>query len=158
MNIVGIDPGTNRIGYASLSGDRHHMTLIRAATITILSEKSPPERARAIADALAEHLHEDRPAVVAIEKIFFSNNAKTAIAVAEARGIILLTASRAVRSIWEYAPNEVKMAITGSGNATKSQIRRMIELTLPGAKLPRGDDAIDAIAIALTGIFAPRRP
>lgn len=158
MNIVGIDPGTNRVGYALLAGDRHRITLIRAATITIPSGKPPIERVRAIADALTERLRNDRPDVVAVEKIFFSNNAKTAIAVAEARGIILLTASRAVRSIWEYAPNEVKMAITGSGNAAKSQVRRMIELTLPGASLPRGDDAIDAIAIALTGIFAPRRP
>lgn len=158
MNIVGIDPGTNRIGYASLAGDRHRVTFVRAETITIPSGRSLVERVRAMADTLEQRLRDDRPDVVAVEKIFFSNNAKTAIAVAEARGIILLTASRAVRSIWEYAPNEVKLTVTGSGNATKSQVRRMIELTLPDVKLPRGDDAIDAIAIALTGLFAPRRP
>ena len=158
MNIVGIDPGTNRIGYASLAGDRHRVTLIRAETIIIPSGKPLRERIHAMARALTTRLAEDRPDIVAVEKIFFSKNAKTAIAVAEARGIILLTASRAVRSIWEYAPNEVKLTVTGSGNAAKSQVRRMIELTLPGAKLPRGDDAIDAIAIALTGLYAPRRP
>lgn len=157
MHIVGIDPGTHRIGYASLTGDRHRVALVRAETITIPTGEATIDRIRTLADTLARYLASDRPDTVAIEKLFFSNNAKTAIAVAEARGIILLTASRAVRSIWEYAPNEVKMTITGSGNAPKSQVRRMIELTLPGTTLPRGDDAIDAIAIALTGIFAPRQ-
>lgn len=157
MKIVGIDPGTHRIGYASLAGDRHQPRLIRAATIAIPSGCTPAERARALAEALAARLAEDRPDAVALETILFSKNAKTAIAVAEARGIILLTASRAVRSIWEYAPNEVKLAVTGNGSAAKPEVRRMIELTLPGAALPKGDDAIDAIAIALAGIFAPRR-
>lgn len=153
MIVVGIDPGTNRIGYALIAGDRRAFRLVRGETITIPPTSNPAERLFLLESALVERLTRDCPDALAVEKIFFTKNAKTAIGVAEARGIILLTARRHVRSIWEYAPLEVKMALTGYGRADKNQVRRMVKVCLPGATLPKGDDAVDAVAIALTALF-----
>ena len=156
MRIVGIDPGTNRIGYALLDGTGIAPRLIAAETITIAGRQHPGSRLDLLAQALTERLDRDRPHGVAIEKIFFSKNAKTALAVAEARGVILLTAWRHVPSIWEYAPLEVKMAIAGYGRLDKAAVRRAVAALLPDARLPAGDDAIDAIAIALTALATER--
>lgn len=155
MKIAGIDPGTHRIGYALVEQKGSVITLIAAETITI-SEKTAAERFLALERALTKRFERDSPDALSIEKLFFAKNAKTAITVAEARGIILLTASRLIRSIWEYTPLEVKMATAGYGRADKSQMRRMVRASLPHAKLPPGDDAIDAIAIALTGAYTHR--
>ena len=153
MKVVGIDPGTNRIGYALLAGDAHALSLIRAETIEIPPKTERIQRLMRLAKAIDECLRRDRPDVVAIEELFFTRNAKTALLVAEARGVILLTASKHVRSIWEYTPLEVKHIVTGHGAATKDALERMVRLTFPGAKLPSGDDAVDAIAIALAAIY-----
>lgn len=156
MIIAGIDPGTNRIGYALLRGDRRSFELVRAETIKIPPLQDSAEHLFLLEKALTERLIRDRPDALAVEKLFFTKNAKTAIAVAEARGIILLTARRHVRSIWEYAPLEVKMALTGYGRADKNQVRRMVKMCLPGVTLPKGDDAVDAVAIALSALFIGR--
>lgn len=153
MKIAGIDPGTARIGYAIIEGDRRVFDLVHAETITVPSRQTAAERLTLLERALAERFRRDKPDGVAIEKIFFSKNARTAIAVAEARGIILLTARSAVTSIWEYTPLEVKLAVSGYGRAEKPEVRRMVRSMLPKAVLPSGDDAIDAIAIALTALY-----
>lgn len=153
MRVVGIDPGTNRIGYALLSGNRTKIELLAAETIEIAPGTERTRRLKLLADAIAEHLQRDRPDVVAIEELFFSKNVKTALSVAEARGVILLTATDGIRSIWEYTPLEVKSAVAGYGKADKAQILRMVKLALPKTTLPFGDDAIDAIAIALTAVY-----
>lgn len=156
MTIVGIDPGTGRVGYAVLKGDRHSCVFVSAETIHLPPGKNAAERLGRLETALTERLRRDKPDAVSVEKLFFAKNAKTALAVAEARGIILLTASRLVRSIWECTPLEVKMAVTGYGRADKNQVRKMTRAFFPGAALPPGDDAIDAIAIALAGIYTKR--
>lgn len=155
VRVVGVDPGTNRVGYALIEKYGDKIKLICAETITIPAGH-PGERLSALETILRERLERDRPDVICLEELFFTKNAKTALAVAEARGIILLTSWRLVRSIWEYTPLEVKMAVTGYGRADKSQVRNMVERTLPGATIPKGDDAVDAIAIALTGLFSRR--
>lgn len=153
MRVVGIDPGTGRIGYALLEWNRRTPRLIAAETITIPPRRGAAERLTALERALTERLARDRPEVLALEKLFFAKNTKTALAVAEARGIILLTAHRCVRNIREYTPLAVKLAVTGYGRADKASVRRMLRLTFPGSSLPVGDDAVDAIAVALTAIF-----
>ena len=153
MSVVGIDPGTHRVGYAFLQGDRRTPRLVVAETIAITRGRSASERLAELEQELTERLKRDRPSAVAIEKLFFTKNTKTAIAVAEARGIMLLTAARHVPSIWEYTPSEVKLAVTGYGRADKLQVHRMIRALFPKEELPLGDDAIDAIAIALTAIY-----
>ena len=167
MKVVGIDPGTKQIGYAVLEGDPRAIKSMRAETIMIPRCDSNAARLLLLERSLAQRLKRDRPDVVAIEKLFFAKNAKTAIAVAEARGIILLTAERIVHNIWECAPSEVKMAVSGYGRADKEHVRRAILATLPRALVASvmktdkiiklGDDAMDAIAIALTAIYARKQ-
>lgn len=154
--VAGVDPGTTRIGYAVVSQQINGAELLSAETITISGRSTVAERLGALREALRERLSRDKPHAVAVEKLYFSKNVKTALAVAEARGIILLTASDLVPSIWEYAPLEVKVAVAGYGRADKNQVRRAVRTLLPHASLPSGDDAIDAIAIALTAIYTKR--
>lgn len=155
IKIVGVDPGTNRVGYALIEQSGTGTKLIGAETITIPAGRSV-KRLSALETILRERLERDQPDVVCLEELFFTKNAKTALSVAEARGIILLTAGRLVRSICEYTPLEVKIAVTGYGRADKAQMRSMVERILPGAALPKGDDAVDAVAIALTGLYSRR--
>lgn len=152
MRVVGIDPGTNRIGYAVVEGHRGAAALLAAETIVIPGDRSRARRLTALEQALALRLARDRPDAVALETLFFGKNMKTATAVAEARGVILLTAFRTVTSIWEYAPLQVKMAVAGSGRVGKSEMQRAVQMLLPRVPLPKGDDAVDAIAVALTGL------
>ncbi len=156
MRVVGVDPGTTRVGYALLDMARGNAEFLNAETIAIPASASAAGRLSALERLLEARLRRDRPDVLAIERLYFSKNAKTALAVAEARGVILLTASRHVRSIGEYTPLEVKLALTGYGRADKEQMRRMVQTIFRNAALPRGDDAIDAIAIALAGCYLRR--
>ena len=152
MIIAGIDPGTTRVGYAVIEDDRRVRQLLAIETITLPSLKTHGERLELIQRVLRERLLRDQVHGIALERVFFPKNTKTAIAVAEARGVILLTAREHVRSIWEYTPSEIKLAVAGYGNADKEGLRRMVRLLLPGTTLPSGggsDDAIDAAAIAL---------
>lgn len=156
MRIVGIDPGTTRVGYALLDAAGGRVRLLGAETLPIPARSSPAGRLLTLERLLRARLRRDRPDTLAIERLYFSKNAKTALAVAEARGVILLTAERHVRSIGEYTPLEVKLALTGYGRADKEQVRRMVETIFRGADLPPGDDAIDAIAIALAACYLRR--
>ncbi|RJQ37214.1 crossover junction endodeoxyribonuclease RuvC [Candidatus Parcubacteria bacterium] len=158
MTIVGIDPGSHRIGYAVINGDRHKPALVRAETIEFAPGLAAFKRLPLVAAALAERFERDQPVGIAVERLFFAKNVNTALPVAETRGIILLTAARAVSSIWEYTPLEVKLAVTGSGNAAKADVKKMLALTFGAHALPRGDDAIDAIAIALTALARGASP
>ncbi len=153
---MGIDPGTARVGYALLNTAQGGAQFLYAETIAIPAGASAAVRLAHLARHLDERLRRDRPDVLATERLYFSNNAKTALAVAEARGVILLTAERHVRSIGEYTPLEVKLALTGYGRADKKQVRRMVQTIFRGAALPPGDDAIDAIAIALAACYLSR--
>lgn len=158
MKIVGIDPGTHRIGYALV--ETHHRTprLRRAETIATRSGLGTAARLAELSALLRVRLRRDRPDMLALERLFFQKNVKTAMAVAEARGAILLTAHGLVRSIGEYAPLEVKLAVAGYGRADKSQVRRMVHTILRDAAIPPGDDAVDAIAIALTAAYVHGHP
>lgn len=152
MKVVGIDPGTTRVGYALIEGTRHAPRLVWAETIFIPARESAPERLSLIERAVHERLIRDRPDIVGVEKLFFAKNSASALSVAEARGVILLTAHREVHTIGEYTPLEVKMAVASYGRADKAQVRRALRYLLPHTVLPKGDDAVDAIAIALTAI------
>src|SRR5258705_12561787 len=107
-----------------------------------------PERLLAIHGLLDELLSLHQPAVVAVERLFFSRNAQTAIAVGQARGVVLLAAAQHGAPVREATPNEVKSAIAGYGAADKEQVQRMVQLVLGMSELPRADDAADALAIA----------
>lgn len=148
MIALGIDPGTRRIGYGVVECNGPAIRYIAAGILTIASTDDVPalEETKKGVDAL---IKKHKPDVVAIEKLFFAKNTKTALAVAQARGVILLaTKERGVR-IKEYTPNEVKSGVTGYGMADKKAVLKMVRLILGKQDLKVIDDASDALALAI---------
>jgi crossover junction endodeoxyribonuclease RuvC len=109
-----------------------------------------PSRLKELYDSLLQVVDETKPEVVAVEKLFFSKNITTGIAVAEARGIVLLVAEQKGLPVFEYTPNEIKKTLTGYGAASKSQMQEMVKMQLGLEKKPKPDDAADALAVAIT--------
>ena len=156
MIILGIDPGTTAIGYALIKSAGHTHALLCADLLKISSPVSY-ERLLDTHREINRLIVKWRPDVMSVEKLFFAKNAKTAMAVSEGRGVILLTSALAGINVFEYTPLEVKKMVTGDGNADKLQVRKMIRLTLPEtATLHARDDVFDAIAIALACCFTAR--
>ncbi|HEY5221267.1 MAG TPA: crossover junction endodeoxyribonuclease RuvC [Candidatus Paceibacterota bacterium] len=148
MIALGIDPGTRRIGYGVVQCNGPAITYVTAGILAIASTDDVPalEEIKKGIDAL---IKKHKPDVVAIEKLFFAKNTKTALAVAQARGVILLaTKERGVR-IKEYTPNEVKSGVTGYGMADKKAVLKMVRLILGKPGLTLIDDASDALALAI---------
>lgn len=156
MIILGIDPGTTSIGFAVISAN--HTPTLRASGLFSITSKGAPERLAELKRELDLLIKKWKPVAVSLERLFFAKNAKTAIAVSEARGVILLTTALARVIPYEYTPLEVKKIITGDGRADKTQLQKMIRLTLPEtAQLKARDDVFDAIALALACFYGERR-
>lgn len=151
MLILGIDPGTVIIGYAFIKKHGADLILREADAIRIPSMGHKAERLAILHKKLTALIKKWRPDMIAVEKLFFSKNQKTALDVAEARGVILSTAALAKIPISEYTPLEVKMASTGYGKADKQQVREMASAILKLKSAPRLDDVTDAMAIAIAG-------
>jgi crossover junction endodeoxyribonuclease RuvC len=148
MIALGIDPGSRRIGYGIVDAQNGAVKYIAAGIFDIKTKDdvSALEETKTEIDRLIKQY---QPEVVAIEKIFFAKNQKTAIAVAQARGVVLLaTKERGVR-IKEYTPNEVKLGVTGYGFADKKAVLKMVRLILGKKDLKVIDDASDALALAI---------
>ena len=157
MLILGIDPGSSTVGY-SLLDSAHSVRMIEAGLVQINS-KNPKERIQELYTGLSAIIKKHKPDVCAIERLFFVKNVKTGIAVAESRGVILLTVAQADLSIYEYTPLEIKQIVTGSGKADKAQVEKMLRLTMPELKnFQARDDVFDAIAVALTCHLREFRP
>lgn len=155
--ILGIDPGTTSVGYAILDADGRSPRLIDAGLIPVKSAAGPL-RLEELHRGLTNVIKKWHPRATSVERIFFAKNQKTALAVAEARGVALLTSRLAGLKVYEYTPLEVKKAVTGDGKADKMQLIKMVGLTLPEAKNLRArDDVFDAIAVALTCCFLDAR-
>lgn len=155
MIILGIDPGTTSIGYALLR--RGNPPALVDAGLFPIRSRSTGERLKELHQKLAEIAQKYTPDAMALERVFFAKNTKTALAVAEARGVLLLTAALLGINVFEYTPLEVKKIVTGEGNADKTQVKKMVGLTLREAKdLRARDDVFDAIAIALACCFDKR--
>lgn len=148
--ILGIDPGTTGMGYAFLDTSGDPPSVMERGIIATLPDGSAAERLVAIADALDRLIAAHRPDALALERLYFNKNVRTAMAVAEARGIALLCGARAGLDIAEYTPSEVKVAVTGNGAADKKQVQHMIALILRLERQIREDNVADAVAIALT--------
>jgi crossover junction endodeoxyribonuclease RuvC len=155
--VLGIDPGTATTGYG-LVRDRADGSLESVAYGTIQTPAGAPahQRLSKLYHYLTELLLLHRPDGCAVEKLFFQRNISTAIAVGQARGVILLAISEAGLDLTEYTPNEVKQAVAGYGNAGKKQVQEMVRVLLALPELPRPDDAADALAIAITHIHTRR--
>lgn len=149
MIILGIDPGTAALGYGIVERNGGRLRAIDYGCLVTSPDSAMPERLLAIHTLLDELLALHEPDLVAVERVFFSRNAQTAMAVGQARGIVLLAAAQHGRPVAEATPNEVKSAIAGYGAADKEQVQRMVQLVLGMSELPRPDDAADALAIAV---------
>ncbi len=153
MRIVGIDPGTARIGWGIIEGSKQNYTMLRYGCIETEKTKQPQHRLQEIYQEVYGLLATECPDQVVVEQLFFARNVTTALSVGQARGVILLAAAHANLPIFEYTPLQVKQTITGYGRAEKQQIQTMIKMLLKLREIPKPDDAADALAIALTHGF-----
>jgi crossover junction endodeoxyribonuclease RuvC len=154
--VLGIDPGLSRCGYGCVADEAGHQRAVAAGVITTDRELPLPQRLATLRADLAELVAEHRPDVVVVERVFFQTNVRTAMSVGQASGVALLTASEAGCTIAEYTSNEVKLAVTGYGAATKAQVQQMVASLLGLAEVPRPPDAADALALALCHLAASR--
>lgn len=149
--ICGIDPGTAIIGFGFIQTDDGGSTkAIDFGAIRTEKKDTQARRLKVLHDELTHLIQLHRPDMAAIEKLYFQQNTTTALAVGQARGVILLAFEDAGIPIYEYSPNEVKQAITGYGFADKNQMQEMTRILLELEKRPTPDDAADALAIAIT--------
>ncbi|MBI4128224.1 MAG: crossover junction endodeoxyribonuclease RuvC [Parcubacteria group bacterium] len=150
MRIMGIDPGTATTGYGIIDrADDDSLRFIACGVIKTPAHEAPATRLLSLTKDLTALVKKYHPSRVAVEKLFMTVNQKTAIAVAEARGVILVTCEAAGLPITEYTPLQVKNAVTGDGHAEKSGVGKMVTIILGLTQIPEPDDAADALAIAL---------
>lgn len=157
MKILGIDPGTGRLGFGVIEIEkRNKPQLVDAGVITTPPHQPDSERMVTIFDELSEIIKLTQPDVMSVEKLFFAQNVTTALSVAQARGVILLCGERAGLPIAEYTPLQIKMALTGYGRADKKQMQEMVRVMLGLKEAPQPDDCADALAAALCHIQSMR--
>lgn len=149
MIILGVDPGTATTGYGIIRKEGQKYELVDFGCILTPAKTPLHDRLDTIFDELSEIIEKYMPEHMAVEELFFANNAKTAISVGHARGVILLAGKKKGISVFEYTPLEVKMALTGYGRADKNQIQQMVKALLSLSEIPKPDDAADALAIAI---------
>lgn len=149
MIILGIDPGTATTGYGLINKDGPRHTVMDYGVILTPAKTPLHDRLDTIFEELSAIIEKAKPDHIVVEELFFTNNAKTAIAVGQARGVILLAGKKKGCEVFEYTPLEVKMALTGYGRADKNQIQQMVKSLLGLSEIPKPDDAADALAIAM---------
>ncbi len=149
MFVLGIDPGLSRCGYGCVSSDGLQLHAVAAGVITTAIDEPVPQRLATLRSELHRLVGELHPDVVVVERVFFQTNARTAMSVGQASGVALLTASELGCEVAEYTSNEVKLAVTGFGAATKGQVQRMVTRLLALDAVPKPADAADALALAL---------
>ncbi len=151
MRIIAIDPGLERVGIAILDKERGGKeTLVFSECFKTKSSLSLPERLNLIGAHLNETILEYKPEALAIESLFFTTNQKTAMVVSQARGVIIYEGAKNNLPIYEYTPLQIKVAVTGYGKATKTQVNSMVQKLIIISKKIKSDDEIDAVAIGLT--------
>ena len=156
MKIVGIDPGSGIIGFGFIELTKNTPKLLDAGVIRTVIGDTVANRLADVYDSLQELLAEHKPDIAVVEKLFFSQNVTTAMAVSQARGVILLALQKANVEIYEYTPLQIKMAMTGYGRATKAQMQEMVRVHLGLSEIPKPDDCADALAAALTHVAQSR--
>lgn len=154
---IGIDPGTAATGYGlvRLLPDGG-LVSVSFGIFSTPKEAAPSARLEILFNDLGKLLKKYKPETAAVEKLFFSRNVTTAIAVGQARGVVLLALQKAGIETFEYTPNEVKQAVAGYGSADKRQVQEMVRTLLGLDSIPKPDDAADALAIAITHLNTTR--
>lgn len=150
MRILGIDPGTGIVGFGVIDVNKSGgYKLIDAGVIRTPVNQDLPDRLETIYSELIEIIESNKPDEIGVEKIFFSQNAKTAISVSHARGVVLLAAKQSGLVIGEYTPQQIKQSLTGYGKAKKEQVQAMVQNILKLSKPIKQDDCADAVAAAI---------
>lgn len=157
MTILGIDPGYARVGWGVLRVQNSEFRVQNCGCIETSKETSPQERLVTVYKQVCVLIKKYKPDSLAIEELFFTNNAKTAFKVGEARGVIILAGAMQKIPVFSYTPLQVKIAVTGYGQADKGQVGRMIKAILKLKEMPKLDDTADAIAVALTHAFTNKK-
>lgn len=156
MRVIGIDPGYDRLGIAVLDGDVHTQTLVYSVCIETDKKASLPNRYHHIGQTLAKILEKYSPERLGIETLFFNKNIKTAMSVAEARGVILYVATTKSVPVFEYSPQAIKIAVTGHGASQKEDVEVMLQKLVTHMPKKALDDEYDAIAVALTCLVSEK--
>jgi crossover junction endodeoxyribonuclease RuvC len=147
--VLGVDPGLTRCGYGAVRKDGAKLRAEAAGVLTTPVTDALPARLAELQRGLRALLAELRPDAVAVERVFFQSNVRTAMSVGQASGVVLAEAAAAGCAVVEYTPTQVKAAVTGTGAADKAQMQRMVQSLLGLAELPRPADAADALALAI---------
>ncbi|MEK9154518.1 MAG: crossover junction endodeoxyribonuclease RuvC [Patescibacteria group bacterium] len=149
MLILGIDPGSTRTGYGIIKKDGNNLRLIKSGLLKI-SSKDKQQRLVELAQSFSGLIKKQKPQLIAIEKLFFMKNIKTALDVAQSRGVLTLIALEHKIPLLEYSPSEIKAAATGYGLADKKAVAKMVAIILKVDKINKIDDVTDALATAIT--------
>lgn len=150
MRIIGIDPGTGILGFGIIEVSKGKPKLVDGGVIRTPVKEKDAVRLQTIYNELTDIIKDTSPHEMSVEKLFFAQNVTTAITVAQARGVVLLTGIQAGLVIAEYTPLQIKQALTGYGRAEKKQIQEMVRVILGLKVVPQPDDCADAIACAIT--------
>ena len=156
MLVLGIDPGLAATGYGLVREKANDLALITCGVITTKAHTDVGERLRILHVRLEELIRQYAPDAAAVEELFFSSNARTAMLVGEARGAIVLTLAMSGVATYGYTPLQVKQATTGYGGAPKAQVQNMVRMLLNLDHVPRPDDAADAVATAICHLHSIR--
>ncbi|MBQ3054146.1 MAG: crossover junction endodeoxyribonuclease RuvC [Clostridia bacterium] len=149
MIILGIDPGIAIMGYGVIEYIGNRYRTITYNSILTPAHTPDAERLKSIYSQLRNIIYEYKPDVCAIEKLYYNNNAKTVISVAQGRGVAMLAAANEGLKVYEYTPLQIKQALTGYGRADKKQMQQMTKMILGLDKVPKPDDTADALAVAI---------
>ncbi len=150
MVVLGIDPGYGILGFGVIATNGFKHKAVAYGAIETPKTTNFPERLAFIGEQLEKLIVHYKPDAIAVEELFFYNNQKTAIMVAEARGVVLYVAQKSGIELYEFTPMQIKQAITGYGKADKKQIQSMITVHLGLKEIPKPDDAADALSVAVT--------
>lgn len=149
MKILGIDPGMAIVGYGMIEVNNENIELLTSGSIQTDKKLDDSKRLLEIYNDLSQIVEKYKPDCASVEQLFFFKNQKTIIPVAEARGVILTVLEKYKIPTYSYTPMEVKQVLTGYGRADKKEVEQMVRLTLGSQELPKLDDTVDAIAIAI---------
>ncbi|MBQ5762196.1 MAG: crossover junction endodeoxyribonuclease RuvC [Clostridia bacterium] len=156
MIIFGVDPGFALTGYGIIEVDKSKMKLLEAGCISTKAGELFTERCEKIYNELSDLIKKYKPDAFAIEELFFNSNQKTAIMVAQGRGVAVLAATHNNVPVYEYTPLQVKQSVAGYGRADKNQVQQMVKIILKLDKIIKPDDAADAVAIAISHAYGYR--
>jgi crossover junction endodeoxyribonuclease RuvC len=149
MIVLGIDPGTANTGYGVVARQGGRMVALDGGVVHTSPRADPAARLAEIHHRICALLDEHEPEAVAVEELYFGANVRSAFAVGQARGVVLLAAGQRGIPCWSYTPQQIKGAVCGSGRAAKDQVQRMVQSLLSLEELPRPDHAADALAVAI---------